>query len=67
MRIKKLSGYDDRYCEHCGKFKGYGDIEDRFLTGTIFGVYISDESKPDYMLCSECLQQLFDCIKNICL
>lgn len=64
MRIQKLSGYENRYCENCGRFKTHKKIEDEHLTRTIWGVYIGSGESPDYMLCNTCLNELFDCVKN---
>ena len=67
MRIKRLSGYDDRCCENCGKLKGKPGCDDKNLISTIWGIYIGSSDKPDYMLCNECMQELFDCVKNVTL
>lgn len=64
MRIEKLSGYENRYCENCGKFKTYRHIEDKNLTKEIWGIYIGSGDKPDYMLCPDCLKELLDCVKK---
>lgn len=65
MRIEKLSGYENRYCENCGKFKTHKNIEDDKLTKTILGIFIGNGDKPDYMLCRSCLEELLECVKNV--
>ena len=65
MFIKKLSGYENRYCEHCGRFKGRKDDDKNNLTSVIYGLWITENEKPDYMLCKNCFSKLTECVKNI--
>lgn len=65
MIIKELSFNEckNKACKNCNKIKGTKN--DKRHVQMMYGVWASNNMKPDYVMCKNCMNTLLDCVSNL--